>query len=91
MFPEKFHVHLVLLPSKRAVAKVYMQKYGKKVKHIAYYSLPEKTIYVSIKHANLRVISHEIGHAIVDHYFIVRPPYDIHELMAEFVEEHIAK
>ncbi len=35
-------------------------------------------------------MAHEIGHAIVDHYFKVRPPYNVHELMAQFVEKRIS-
>lgn len=74
MFPAKLHITVVLLPTSREVAAVYKQKYGKNVNHIAYYSLKENTIYVSVEDVSLRVIAHEIGHAVVDHYFDVRPP-----------------
>ncbi len=89
MFPDKLHITIVLLPTRRDVAAVYKQKYGKHANHIAYYSLKEDTIYISVDDTELRVIAHEIGHAIVDHYFKVRPPYNIHELMAQFTEKHI--
>jgi hypothetical protein len=89
MFPDKLHITIVLLPTRRDVAAVYKQKYGKHADHIAYYSLKEDTIYISVDDTELRVIAHEIGHAIVDHYFQVRPPYNIHELMAQFTEKHI--
>ncbi len=89
MFPAGLHISFVLLASRDEVASMYMQKYGKKSKHISYYSLQEDTIYISVDDTSLRVISHEIGHAIVDHYFQVRPPYNVHELMAQFVEKHI--
>lgn len=89
MFPDKLHINVVLLESAREVSRVFKQKYGKKANHIAYYSLSEDTIYISVDDAKLRVLAHEIGHAIVDHYFKVRPPYNIHELMAQFAEKHI--
>lgn len=89
MFPPNLHITIVLLPTRKDVAAIYKQKYGKDVNHIAYYSLKEKTIYVSVDNASLRVITHEIGHALVDHYFDVRPPYTMHELMARFAEQHI--
>lgn len=89
MFPDKLHIRIVLLNSADEVARVYKEKYGKNVNHIAYYSLSEDTIYVSIDDARLHVLAHEMGHAIVDHYFDVRPPYNIHELMAQFTEKHI--
>lgn len=89
MFPNNLHIRVVLLDSVDAVSRVYKQKYGKDVDHIAYYSLSEDTIYFSVDNARLRVVAHEMGHAIVDHYFDVRPPYNIHELMAQFTEKHI--
>lgn len=90
MFPPNLHITVVLLGTRKDVGRVYKSKYGKKANHIAYYSLKEKTIYISVDNTKLRVIAHEIGHAIVDHYFKVRPPYNIHELMAQFTEKHIS-
>ncbi len=89
MFPNKYRVRLVLLADSGDVARVYKQRYGKNVNHIAYYSLSEKTIYISADDTRLRVLAHEIGHSVVDHYFKVRPPYNIHELMAQFAEKHV--
>lgn len=89
MFPNKYHVHLVVVADSSDVARIYKQKYGKQVNHIAYYSLSEKTIYISADDASLRVLAHEVGHSVVDHYFKVRPPYNIHELMAQFAEKHV--
>jgi len=89
MFPDNMHIHIVLLETSDDVNRIYKQKYGKKANHIAYYSLAEDTIYISVDDARLRVLAHEIGHAVVDHYFKVRPPYNIHELMAQFTEKHI--
>ncbi|MEN8140634.1 MAG: hypothetical protein ABFR97_05350 [Thermodesulfobacteriota bacterium] len=89
MYPPIIQFSLVLLPSKKEVQQLYQQKYGKQASHIAYYSLKEKTIYVSVNDANLRVMAHEMGHMIVDHYFKVRPPYHIHEVMAQYAEEHV--
>lgn len=89
MFPNNLHFTVVLLPDSGAVSSIYKKKYGKGVDDIAYYSLSEKTIYVSVADVNLRVIAHEIGHAVVDRYFKVRPPYNIHELLAQYTEKHI--
>ena len=89
MFPNKYRVRLVLLADSDDVARVYKQRYGKNVNHIAYYSLSEKTIYISADDTRLRVLAHEIGHSVVDYYFKVRPPYNIHELMAQFAEKHV--
>lgn len=89
MFPDNLNINVVLLPDQSDVSRMFLQKYGKKANHIAYYSLSEDTIYISVDDARLRVIAHEIGHAVVDHFFKVRPPYNIHELMAQFAEKHV--
>lgn len=89
MFPDNLHIRVVLLDSADDVARIFKEKYGKDANHIAYYSLSEDTIYISVDNARLEVLAHEMGHAIVDHYFDVRPPYNIHELMAQFTEKHI--
>jgi hypothetical protein len=89
MFPDKLHVRIVLLADKDEVAQVFLQKHNKKVDYLAFYSLSEDTIYLSVDDVNLEVLAHEMGHAIVDRYFDVRPPYNIHELMAQFVEKRI--
>ncbi len=89
MFPDKMLITLVLLPDDDDVSDVYKIKYGKKQDNIAFYSLSEKTIYISVDDTNLRVLAHEMGHAVTDLYFKVRPPYKIHELMAQFAEKHI--
>lgn len=89
MFPNQYHINLVVVEDSGDVARIFKRKYGKKVNHIAYYSLSEKTIYISADDASLRVFAHEVGHSVVDFYFKVRPPYNIHELMAQFAEKHV--
>ncbi len=42
MFPNKYHIRLVVVPDSSDVARIYKKKYGKRVNHIAYYSLSEK-------------------------------------------------
>jgi hypothetical protein len=89
MFPDKLHIRVVLLATSSDVSTVFREKYGKNASHIAFYSLSEDTIYISVDDSKLEVLAHEIGHAIVDHYFDVRAPYNVHELMAQFVEKRI--
>ena len=90
MSPTNLNFSVVILPTKKDIARIYQDKYQEHIDHIAYYSLSEDTIYISAEDTRLSVIAHEIAHAIVDHYFKVRPPYKIHELMAQFAERHIS-
>jgi hypothetical protein len=89
MFPDNLHMTIILLPNSDDISKVFYEKYHKNVNYLSFYSLSEKTIYISVIDTNLHVLAHEMGHAIVDHFFNVRPPYNIHELMAQFTEKHI--
>ena len=89
MFPDNLHFNLVLLPTARDVSKVYKKNYGKSVNHIAYYSIAQKTIYISVDDTRLKVLAHEVGHMVADSFFQVRPPYKVHELMAQFAEKHV--
>jgi hypothetical protein len=89
MFPDQLHMKIVLLENAADVSREFMEKYGMNVNYVAFYSLSEDTIYISVDDAKLAVLAHEIGHAIIDRYFNVRPPYNVHELMAQFVEKRI--
>ncbi|BDD87644.1 hypothetical protein [Desulfofustis limnaeus] len=89
MFPNNLAISFHILPDRRAVSSVYRQKYNKQVDYLAYYSLSEDTVYFSAYDATIRVVAHEIAHAVIDHFFQVRPPYNMHELMAQFAEKHV--
>ena len=89
MFPKKIRFTLVLLPTARDVQRLYRENYGKEVDFIAFYSPQHKTMYLSMADVELKVIAHEIGHVVVDHFFDVPPPVKIHELLAQFAETHI--
>ena len=89
MYPKRLRFTLVLLPDAKEVQRVYRENFGKEVNYIAFYSPKQKTMYLSIRDVELRVIAHEIGHVVVDHYFDVPPPVKIHEVLAQFAETHI--
>ena len=56
-------------------------------KNTAYYD--DDTIYISLNKICLRVMAHEIAHAVIDNYFIIEPPDKVHEILAQFVERDI--
>lgn len=90
MYPDNIKFKLWIFPDKKKVADHYKKTYGQKADYIAYYSLSRKTIYISADDATLKVLAHEIGHMVVDHFFQVRPPYSIHELLAQYAEKHVS-
>jgi hypothetical protein len=100
MFPDHLHITIIFLADAPAVTAVFKEKYQTKMNptfsysssdnQIAFYSLSEDTIYISTEDITTKVLAHEIGHAIVDHYFKTRVPHTIHELLAQFTEKHIS-
>jgi len=81
----KIRIH----PSKRGVKEDFKRIYNMKVNYIAFYSPSENTIFYSANNAELKVVTHEIGHVVAENYFEVSPPQNIHEVIAQYAEKHI--
>lgn len=91
MYPKPFHFQLKILESAEAVQKLHLDKYGREVNYIAFYSPGDNTIYISAKDVSLAVLTHETAHAVLSHYFNVAPSAKIHEVLAQFAEENITQ
>jgi len=89
MYPRELKFHIVLLPSDDEVQETFRKKYGRNVDYIAFYSPRDKTVYASVKNIELTVLAHEIGHVIIDFYYGVATPQKIHEVLSQYVEEHL--
>jgi len=89
MYPRALKFHIVLLPSDDDVQEIFKKKYRRDVDYIAFYSPRDKTVYVSVKDVELTVLAHEIGHVIIDFYYGIATPRKIHEVLAQYVEEHL--
>jgi len=59
--------------------------------HIAFYFHKLKTVYVSLEKINEKILAHELAHSIIDHYFIIRPPSKVAEIMAQYVDKHLKR
>jgi hypothetical protein len=57
----------------------------------SYYSFDLNTIYISEEYFKMRILAHEMAHAIVNHYFAVSPPEKIQEILAGYVEYQFRK
>jgi hypothetical protein len=57
----------------------------------AFYVDKYKTIYASEDDISDSIMAHEMGHAIIDHYFAVIPPEKVRELLASYVDLHLAE
>ena len=59
------------------------------VDYIAFYSPKKNTVFYAAAKTKLRVVAHEIGHVVAEHYFAISPPPKIHEVLAQYAESHI--
>ena len=91
MFPDRVSFKMVLLPSRLDVQIAYNRLYHKHTDYLAFYSPKERTIFISVDSANIRVLAHEIAHVIMHLYFAVPPPAKIQEVLSQYAETHIAK
>ena len=90
MWPDNLRIVLLLRDKASGVQDIYRQRYGKECDYKAFISLGRLEIVLSVADVSARVLAHEIGHAVVERFFgrVRRPPYHIHELLAQYAEKH---
>jgi ribosomal protein L23 len=89
MYLPELKFRIKINQSKRGVRADFKRIYNINVNYIAFYSPSENRIFYSANNAELRVVTHEIGHVIAENYFTVSPPQNIHEVIAQYAEKHI--
>lgn len=90
LFPDNLKFVIEIHESTKGVNDAYMRIYGSEVDYIAFFSPTENTVFYSAKNVTLRVVTHEIGHVVVEkHYYPVSTPVKIHEMLAQYAEMHI--
>lgn len=89
MNPANFRFQIVILDTAKEVTDIYKKLYGVETDFLAFYSVGKNSVYVSLENTNLKILSHELGHAVIENYFEVSPPRKIHEVLAQFAEQHI--
>jgi hypothetical protein len=90
MWPDNLLITLLLRDTAKGVQDIYKQRYGKECDYTAFISLGRLEIVLSVDDATPRVLAHEVGHAVAERYFgkEKRPPYRVHELLAQYAEKH---
>ena len=57
---------------------------------LAFYWEKTNTIYLQIEKLSIGILAHEMAHAVIDHYFVVRPPAKIAEMLCQYVDRQIS-
>ncbi len=82
-------VYIYIFKKRKDVIKAYYKLTGKKVRIKSFYTHRYKTIIISEKDISDSILAHEIGHVIVDHYFLIKPPPKVRELLSNYVDLHL--
>ena len=56
---------------------------------VALYAIPYGH-YIAYPLMLLSTLAHEMGHAVIDHYFVIRPPSKVAEMLCEYVDKEIS-
>jgi hypothetical protein len=89
MYPKKFHVTLNIYKTRDDLNRVYEEIFDDAPAPISFYIYKTNTIYLVEADLNEKVLSHEIAHAIIDHYFVILPPVKIQEMLAVYADVHL--
>lgn len=89
MYPRTKDVKIKIFKDRKELDNEYYRIFKKKGGLISFYIHKYKTIYTTERDISDSVIAHEMGHVITDHYFVVRLPPKIGELMATYVDLHL--
>jgi hypothetical protein len=74
------------------LAGIYRRLFDRDLGEVkSFYVYELNTIYTSAESFRRGIIGHEIGHAIMSHYFVVQPPVKIQEVLAGYVEYQLRK
>ncbi len=89
MYPRTKDVKMKIFKDRKELDDEYYRIFRKKDGFISFYIHKYKTIYTTERDISDSVIAHEMGHVITDHYFVVKLPAKIGELMATYVDLHL--
>ncbi len=89
MYPRNLNVDVKIYANERDMQRHYTDIFKEKQHYKSFYILRYNTIYISYSTLDAHILSHEMGHAISDHYFVIQPPPRIKELLAGYVDLHL--
>jgi hypothetical protein len=78
-----------LYPNRDQLDDAYERMYKAPCRLRAWYIYEYNSIYINIEDVHEGMLAHEMAHAIVDHYLLVRPPKATAEILARYVDSHL--
>ena len=76
-------------PDRHRLHEAYRQLYNRPCRIRAWYQFSTNGIYLNVRDLHEGMLAHEMAHAIIDHYLLVRPPAATAEILARYVDSHL--
>lgn len=73
----------------KEVGAAFRQLTGQSSEALAFYWKKSNTIHIQTEKLTVGMLAHEMGHAILDHYFAIQPPEKIAEMLCQYVDKEI--
>jgi len=89
MDPKDFHIKIRVFKTRQEMNDAYAWMFNERANFRSFYIHYFKSVYTNEQDFIDSVMAHELGHAVIDHYFSVPPPTKMAELMAIYVDAHL--
>ncbi len=89
MYPARMRLTVKIFKNQKELNDEYYQIFKKRRSLKSFYIHRFETIYTTDAAISDSVMAHEMGHAIIDHYFVVLPPEKVKEILACYVDLHL--
>lgn len=74
---------------RRELHEAYRRLFNRPCKVRAWYQYTTNGVYLNVRDLHEGMLAHELAHAIIDHYLLVRPPAATAEILARYVDSHL--
>lgn len=91
MDPSCMEIKIKIFRNREELSQEYLRLVGSIQHYKSFYIHGFETIYTSMQDISDSVISHEMAHVVIDHYFKVMPPEKTAELLAVYVDSHLER
>jgi hypothetical protein len=82
-------ININIYRDKAQLNEAYSEIYPGTCRIRAWYRHANNTVYLNLNDLQEGMLAHELTHAIVDHYLLVRPPHATAEILARHVDSHL--
>lgn len=89
MDPKNLHVKIRIFKTRHEMNDAYAWMFDQQANFKSFYMHYFRSIYTNEQDFLDSVMAHELGHAVIDHYFSLPPPSRMAELMATYVDAHL--